>query len=69
MFKGCSQLIYLDLSNLNTSQVTSMASMFSGNPALKYINLLHYQGDDIFGSITIFNNLTICIQNYTQIKN
>ena len=37
MFQDCNELEYLDLSNLNTSNVTDMSNMFSGCKKLKEI--------------------------------
>jgi surface protein len=39
VFKGCSSLVSLDLSNWDTSKVTDMVEMFSGCSSLEYLNL------------------------------
>ena len=39
MFRECSSLSSLNLSNFNTSKVTSMNSMFYGCENLEYINI------------------------------
>ena len=51
MFDSCSSLVYLDISNFNTSQVNNTFCMFTFNP-LKYINLYNAQIDnDIISQI------------------
>ena len=39
VFKGCSSLVSLDLSNWNTSKAQDMVEMFSGCSSLEYLNL------------------------------
>jgi surface protein len=67
MFSQCSQLVSLDLSNFNTNKVTYKDEMFAGCDSLKFINLLHYQGENIFQGLQ-YSDLTICIENYAQIN-
>ena len=40
MFRGCSSLNNLNLSNFNTQNVTNMAGMFSGCSSLKKKNVI-----------------------------
>ena len=42
MFEGCSELIYLDASNFDTSQITDMSEMFKDCTNLKSINLNNF---------------------------
>ena len=42
MFQKCYELIYLDLSNFNNSNITNMAWMFNQCNQLKYLNLKNF---------------------------
>ena len=47
MFYGCYNITYLDLSNFNTENVTSMKYMFSGCKNLKNINLSAFNTENV----------------------
>ena len=51
MFKGCTSLASLDLSNLNTIGNDYYSNILDKCPSIKYINLLNYKGKDIFGNM------------------
>ena len=71
MFKGCSSLTSLDLSNFNTSKIVNMEYMFHDCINLEYINfnnlnnlnyldnLLNYQ--NIF--VNVSENIVICVND------
>ena len=42
MFSGCESLKKLNLSNLNTKNVTDMSNMFDSCKSLKNLNLSHF---------------------------
>ena len=48
MFEGCSSLIYLDISNFNTSQVASFNGMFSGCESLESLNLSNFDTSNAY---------------------
>ena len=50
IFQGCSELLYLDLSNFNTSNVTDMDRMFAECHKLKEI-----KGINNFNTINVTN--------------
>ena len=43
MFEECNSLTYIDLSNLNTKNVTNMGCMFNGCRSLLNINLSNFK--------------------------
>ena len=47
MFKGCSYLKELDLSNFNTNNVTNMSYMFSSCSSLKDLNLSNFNTNNV----------------------
>lgn len=47
MFSGCSRLTELDLSNFDTSKVSSMLGMFSGCQSLKKVNLESFNLENV----------------------
>ena len=60
MFSGCSNLISLNLSNFNTSSVTSMNYMFSGCSNLISLNLSNFNTSSVTSMSNMFygcNNL------------
>ena len=71
MFYSCSKLKSIDLSNFETSSLNANTfnTLFSSCNDLEYINLLHYKGKDIFGSLSysILPNLKVCINTNDQI--
>ena len=69
MFNNCTKLESLDISNFNTLNVDEMNGIFTNCSSLKYINLLDYNGNDIFDTISNYDILTICINDYDQINN
>ena len=63
LFSGCENLESIDFPNLNTSNVRYFTNMFSDCYNLEYINIENYKGEDIFDSIPLNNNLTICLKD------
>ena len=57
----------LDLSDFRGSSSEWMNKMLNYNPKLKYINILNYQGKNIFNNIfnklDVDENITICTYN------
>lgn len=47
MFKGCSNLKSLDVSNFNTEKVTNMSCMFRGNSNLTSLDLSNFNTQDV----------------------
>ena len=62
MFKGCSSLIQLDLSNFNTSGTHIMKQMFSGCSSLEKINLTSFNTSWTYDMSYMFNNCSSLIQ-------
>ena len=59
MFEGCSSLNSLNLSNLDTSNVTSMSYMFHGCSSLSSLNLSNF---DNINMIYFLNNNKKCLK-------
>ena len=58
MFYGCTSLKYLDLSNFNISQVTSMNEIFYGCSSLNYLNLSNFNTSRSSQMRSAFENCT-----------
>lgn len=54
MFKGCSSLTSLDLSNFNTSKVTDMTWMFYGCSSLTSLNVSRFNTDNVTRTYGMF---------------
>ena len=57
MFLACVQLTSLDLSNFDTSKVTSMAHLFHNCINLEYININKFTDEALNDTTDMFNNL------------
>ena len=55
MFRDCSSLKSLNLSNFNTSQVTNMHKMFSSCSSLKSLNLSNFNTEQVIDMCSMFN--------------
>ena len=60
MFKLCEKLEYLDLSNFDTSNVTSMENMFYNCNNLKYLNLTNFKLKDKLDNMLSFKQKDKC---------
>ena len=58
IFKGCTSLTSLDLSDFDTSNVTNMGAMFKGNTALSSINLSSFDTSSATHIGSMFANCT-----------
>ena len=47
MFSGCTDIVWIDLSNLDTSKVTKMNDMFSGCTSLQSLNLSNFDTSSV----------------------
>ena len=56
LFHGCSNLISLDLSNLDTSGVTNMGYMFSGCSKLTSLNISSFNTSNVTNMCMMFDN-------------
>ena len=54
MFRGCSSLFNINLSNFNTSNVTNMGCLFSECSSLTYINLFNFNTDNVTNMNSMF---------------
>ena len=54
MFSGCSSLINIDLSNINTNNVTDMSYMFDGCSSLIDINLSNFDTNNVTDMCCMF---------------
>ena len=77
MFKGCSSLTSLNLSNFDTSKVTWISNMFDGCTNLEYINMINFNENSLGSSSSyhysnmfnnVPNNIVVCI-NTNNIRN
>ena len=72
MFKGCSSLISLDLSKLNSLFVTNMNNMFDGCSSLIFLDLSHFKFNKSLTFKNMFINcnkrLLYCINNGTNMS-
>ena len=57
MFQLCKELISLDLSNYNTSNVTNMSNIFDDCEKLEYLNIINFVIKNNCETKNIFNNL------------
>ena len=55
MFRGCSSLKELNLSNFNTNNVTDMKYMFSGCSSLKELNLNNFNTNNVIDMRYMFD--------------
>ena len=55
MFKDCSSLTQLDLSNFNTAKVTNMAGMFYGCKLLASIDITHFDAGKVTDMSSMFS--------------
>ena len=75
MFRGCSSLISLDLSNFDTSNIDSAADMFNGCSSLISLDLSNFNTSNIQVAIGMFNGCSSLISldlsnfNTSNIKN
>ena len=67
MFSDCTSLLSIDLSNFIIE--IDARDVFSKTNKLQYLNLLNYKGNDIFNSLSNFDIITICINDFMQINN
>ena len=61
MFRGCSSLTNINLSNFNTNNVTNMSCMFRGCSSLANINLSNFNTNNVTAMWSMFDgckNLT-----------
>ena len=58
MFRGCSDLTSLDLSNFDTSQVTNMSYMFRGCSGLTSLNISNFDTSQVTIMDGMFNGCT-----------
>ena len=65
MFKGCENLIDVDLTNLNTSRLENINSLFEGCNNLENVNFFNKQLDKIREAENIFNGC----ENLVEIEN
>ena len=56
MFRDCSSLETLDLSNLDTRKLTSMSDMFSGCSSLRSIDLTNFNTEKVTSMYSLFEN-------------
>ena len=56
MFRGCSSLINIDLSNFNTNNVTNMGGMFDGCSSLTNIDLSNFNTNKVTDMGGMFRN-------------
>lgn len=56
MFRNCSSLLELDLSNFNTSKVTNMNAVFNNCKALTSLNLSSFNTSNVISFRSMFNN-------------
>lgn len=61
MFRDCSSLKSLNLSNFNTSQVTNMHEMFSSCSSLKSLNLSNFNTEQVIDMCSMFNECSSLI--------
>ena len=61
MFRGCSDITEMDLSNFDTSQVTYMSDMFSDCTSLTSLNLLNFNTSKVTRMNYMFHNCTSLI--------
>ena len=61
VFKGCSSLVSLDLSNFDTSKVSSMYEMFSGCSQLNSLNLSNFKNTHFGNMGTMFKRCSSLI--------
>ena len=56
IFRGCSHLVILDISNFNSKNIIDHnIKFFYNNTLLRFINLSHYNGKDIFQDLNSTN--------------
>jgi len=58
MFAACNALTTLDLSNFNTSNVTSMVAMFNGCNALTTLDLSNFNTSNVTSMVVMFKGCT-----------
>ena len=63
MFSGCSSLKELNLSNLNTKNVTDMSNMFSGCSLLKKLNIPNFNTNNVINMNYMFSKCSMQLQN------
>ena len=67
MFYCCEKLQYLDLSNFDTSKVTTITLMFYGCKSLIYLNLKSFKLSGKVGKTQTFlyisSNVTYCVED------
>jgi surface protein len=72
MFQGCSSLTSLDVSNFDTSSVTSMILMFQGCSGLNSINVSSFDTSNVTNMYGMFNSCkgltTIDLSNFNTGK-
>ena len=54
MFSGCSNILTMDFSNFDTSEVTDMGSMFSGCSSLKFLDLSNFNTSSVTNMMRMF---------------
>ena len=72
MFYNCSSLIRIDLpyfddENLDTTKI-DVDTIFKNCDNLRYLNILNYKSLDIFNSISQKSDLTVCVNDYSQLS-
>ena len=61
MFRDCSNLTEIDLSNFDTSKITNMNSMFQGCTSLHSINLSNIDTSSVGNMVNMFNECSFLI--------
>jgi surface protein len=57
MFKGCSSLTSLNISNFKTSMNTCVNGLFQGCTNLGYINMINFNDNGLTSSSTYYSNI------------